>query len=126
MIRIRVYEGEKLAEGAELCIEARLYVPGWALRPSLVNADPTKDRLAVCFKDKDPVALVFLTDWHPWRQTPKKPTLMAFCKDSERLNGYASRCARALGDRPRGTVSYEGIIGSAKFWKRNGLDAIEN
>jgi hypothetical protein len=126
MIRVRVYEGGTLDEGVDVCLEARLYVASWALRPSLTNADPTKDRLAVCFKDKEPVALAFITDWSPWRQSElERPTLMAFCKDSERRNGYASRCVRALGDRPAGIVSYIGLEGSEKFWKRNGLTALE-
>jgi hypothetical protein len=126
VIRVRVYEGEKIVDGVTIALAACLFINGWALRPSLTNADPTKDRLAICFKDKVPVALAFITDWSPWRQSElERPTLMSFCKESERRKGYASRCVRALGDRPAGIVSYIGEEGSAKFWKRNGLDALE-
>lgn len=121
MIRVRVYEKEKLSEGVQICIDSYLYIPGWSLRRSLSNADSSKDRLSICFNDDEAVALAFITDFAYWGNYPKEPTLMSFCKESERRKGYGTRCVNALGDRPSGIVSYTGVHGSAMFWRKNGL-----
>lgn len=115
-MKVIVYEGVTLSEGAELCLNARLYVSGWDLRPTMARM---RDRgathpgkIAVAFVGERPVALC-LHDGH---------MLMAFCRDDHRRRGFGSACMKALG-RPEGSWAGEGIYGSTEFWKANGVYA---
>lgn len=116
-MKVTVYEGGTLSEGAELCLNARLYVSGWDLRPTLVRmrdrGTTHQGKIAVAFDNGRPVALC-LYDGH---------MLMAFCRDDRRRQGFGSACAKAIG-RPQGSWAGEGVRGSVEFWKANGVYAL--
>jgi hypothetical protein len=116
-LNVIVYEGATLSEGAELCLDARLYVSGWDLRPTLVKM---RDRgmthggkIAVAFEHDRPIALCLFSG----------RMLMAFCRDDHRRRGFGSACAKAIG-RPEGSWAGEGVHGSIQFWKANGVYAL--
>ena len=114
---VKVYKGSTLSEGAALCLDARLFVPGWTLRPTLLTMRDRKGahpgQIALGFKNDVPVALV-LYDGN---------MLMAFCKKFERYQGFASRCFQALDLEP-GSWAGEGIQGTLVFWNKQGVHAI--
>jgi hypothetical protein len=119
VIKIKIYEDETLDEGINLALGHRLYVSGWALSYELTRARQQHPwpvtagkKLAIMFKDKNPICLAFLAS---------HSQLLAFCKKSERGQGYASACVKAI--KPsRNSWAGEGVIGTVNFWKRLGVN----
>lgn len=116
MLKIKVYRGGSLSEGADLCLKARLFVPGWDLNPTLAKMrdhGDSKSRIAVLFENQQPVALCLFNG----------DMLMAFCRKDRRRRGYGSRCFDALG-RPPHAWAGEGVAGTMSFWAHNGVYAL--
>lgn len=106
--RVTIYEGDTLYTGITLALTHHLYIPGWCLKPSLEAAarDPLSEgRLALLRIDNTPVALA----WVIYGQ------VMAFCLESYRRRGFASKCVEAL-NLPPGIEADLGIKGSDHFW----------
>jgi len=107
--RIIVYEGDTLYTGITLALTHHLYIPGWCLKPSLEAAARdllSEGRLALLRIDNTPVALA----WVIYGQ------VMAFCLESYRRRGFASKCVEAL-NLPPGIEADLGIKGSDHFWE---------
>lgn len=125
-MKVKVYDGKTIVEGADLALKNRLYVSGWALSDELkwarhegmrldqwtsVNPDyHQRYKIALAFKDNVPVAVVLWTGH----------TMMAFCRAAERRNGYASACVKALNIQT--ARAWPGVErASIPFWKKNGI-----
>lgn len=109
---IKVYQSLTLPQGAELALRHRLYIAGWALSQTLhyfkISKD-SHDRMALAFCDHVPVAVAVLRDGG----------VQAFCRKSQRRQGHAGACVRAL--RTRMPVAHVGIPGSQHFWNQLGV-----
>jgi len=115
MFEVKVYKGRTLAEGAQIAISGRLWVPGWCLLPTLysfVKGKTIDRKVAIGFLDDVPVAVTIVDG----------TTVMAFCRKAVRRNGYASRCLSAIKDND--IYAQEGIKGSLKFWHRNDVQYV--
>lgn len=113
MFTVKLYQGNTLSEGADLCLKARLYVPGWDLNPTLKRMRDYlthSGMLAVGFENGQPVALC-LFDGRMY---------MAFCRKDRRRLGYGSKCFQLIGRQPAGWAG-EGVVGTLEFWKANGI-----
>lgn len=110
---IIVYENATLSEGAQIALTARLFIPGWSLRPTLYDLRERrsfcKAKIAIGYKNGVAICLALID-----------PTgmYMAFCRKSERRNGYTSKCVHALGHQPLGWAG-EGVYGTMAFWEAN-------
>lgn len=107
-----VYQSSTLHIGAKLVLHHKLYVSGWALQPAvkaMLNSTDSHDRIALCFLENTPVAVAVLSN----------SGVMAFCRKSERRNGYAGACVRAL--RSKRMYAEVGILESRHFWDRLGV-----
>lgn len=111
MFEVKVYRGATLAAGAALALKHRLYISGWVMSGELISMrdDDNGGVISLGFLDDEPVAIV-VDDYYQ---------LMAFCRKSLRGNGYASKCLAEL--NTDGRVANEGIKGSIKFWRMNGI-----
>lgn len=112
---IRHYNRElgNLREGVDLALKHRLYVSGWGLSGSLLEARHRPHRnahLTLLFKDGVPITL----GWYDGYMA------MAFCKKTERRQGFASACIKAMNMGDYATAG-EGLIGTGKFWKHCGI-----
>jgi hypothetical protein len=117
---IKLYTGENLRDGANIALRARLYVSGWELSSVLQfcrqTLRPDQYFIAIKFINGEPVALAYHTLFGD---------MQAFCKKSERRNGYASACVKAIMTHAEKTghsfqerrIHYGiGIVGSCSFW----------
>jgi hypothetical protein len=110
---VEIFEGDTLDAGVQIALDARLYIPGWCLRGTLLDAIEYHGRkkLALGFLDGEAVCLVIYTGWD----------VMAFCRRALRGNGYASACLQKMNlDREKCSAA-EGIKGSLTFWQKQGI-----
>jgi hypothetical protein len=108
--KIKIYRGPTLLTGIELILSNRLYVAGWQLRRRILSLKKRKSldaEIAIAFFGSQPVATALSVDG----------TVMAFCRKSQRRQGLASRCVRALTSYKALSAS-TGIAGSQIFWEK--------
>jgi hypothetical protein len=110
---ITVYQNGTLREGAQIAITARLFIPGWSLHPTLCGMRERRSfssaKIAIGFKNGVAICLALIDH---------SGMYMAFCRKSERRNGYTSKCVHALGHQPLGWAG-EGVYGTMAFWEAN-------
>jgi hypothetical protein len=112
VFRTQVFQSQTLRAGADLALRHRLYVSGWALSHVLQcfrTSQNTTDRLALGFCDDQPVAVAIYRDG----------TIQAFCRKSQRRQGYGGACVRAL--RAQSARAKLGITGTDRFWQQQNV-----
>jgi hypothetical protein len=112
VFRTQVYQSQTLRAGADLALRHRLYVSGWQLSQVLQSfrtRQNTTDRLALGFCDDRPVAVAIYRDG----------TIQAFCRKSQRRQGYGGACVRAL--RAQSARAVVGIKGTDCFWQQQNV-----
>lgn len=117
-VRVRVYQGPTLSQGAAIALRARLYVSGWCLsrtlgemrdRPRSGDLQYGSWQVAIAWVDDQPVAVA----------TRFYNEIMAFTRKSARGAGLGRACVQAL-DRTD-LVASEGVKGSRDFWSKVGI-----
>lgn len=116
---VRLYQGDDLAFGAQVALDSKLWVPGWAMRPALAYLANMRNppligfhqpKVAIAFNGREALAAaLFNGEW-----------LMAFCRRTHRMQGHAQACVRTIGEVPTFTKTAEGVYGSTRFWARQG------
>lgn len=113
---------EEIAKACNIALKARLYVSGWRLSGCLVDARRfalveksygirrSNYTIAIKFVDGVAAALAFNDPY-------EEPTVMAFCAEKHRRNGYAFECVKALNVRGEFT-SEIGLTCSANLWSK--------
>lgn len=115
-MKVILYSGSRLIEGADVVLRNRLYVSGWCICSYLrrmkqrLKLELASDitHIAVCFEGDVPVAVALNTG----------SLVMAFCRKDRRRSGFASAAVKAL---PAFCYDHAtvGIDCSARFWDKN-------
>lgn len=120
--KVKIFDKAKAADGADIALRNKLFVSGWELSKTLATIReqavrrPTEYTVAMSYKGKVPVAVAI-----------REGTFMqAFCRRSERRNGHASACARAIRahhpELEATLYAFTGIDGSYSFWRNCLID----
>jgi hypothetical protein len=115
IFRTQMFQSLTLAQGAALALKHRLYVSGWQLSyilQILKTSQNSQNRIVIGFLDDVPVAVAVLNH----------NNICAFCRKQHRRNGYAGACVRAL--RAHNASAGTGIVGSANFWHKMGVECM--
>lgn len=115
MESIRHFTGPTLISGATIARVSRLYVPTWSLFDVYKQIEENHyqtARMTIVYVDAMPIAVaVYLPKW--WESYD---TVMAFCRQSWRQKGLATKCVMALA-LPKQVHAAVGISGSERLWQ---------
>lgn len=110
-VGVTLYSGETLAEGAQIALTARLFVPGWQLSGVLgrMRASPgAKDRITITFVGGEPISVATYDE--------RTDQIMCFTRKSMRGNGYGTLAVQMLRVSAKSAYADAGIYGSEQFW----------